>query len=111
MEEAIRKSGRTGHRDEPPVGTAVPENSAVGESASNGRAERTVQEVEDLLRVNKLALEAHIGEQIPSTHPVVRWMVKHVPDIFTKLRINHTGQSPYEQVAWQESPREESCLW
>ena len=37
MEQAIRKSGRNG--------TVVPEASAVGESASNGRAERTVQAV------------------------------------------------------------------
>ena len=41
MEQAIRKSGRHG--------TIVPEASAVGESASNARAERTVQAVEDLL--------------------------------------------------------------
>ena len=28
----------------------VPENSAVGESASNGKAERALQQVEDMLR-------------------------------------------------------------
>ena len=50
MEQAIRRSGRNG--------TIVPEASAVGESASNARAERTVQAVEDLLRVHKHALEA-----------------------------------------------------
>ena len=96
MGEAIRRSGRSGHRDAPDA--AVPENSAVGQSASNGRAERTVQEVEDLLRVHKLALEAHIGVQNPSKHPVVRWLVEHVADIFTKLRVNSTGQSPYEEL-------------
>ena len=64
LEEAIKKSGRNG--------IAMPENSAVGESASNGRAERVVQTVEDLLRVHKTALEARLGVQIPSTHAVLK---------------------------------------
>ena len=38
-------------------GAAVPEESAPGESASNGAAERAVQMVEDQLRTMKLALE------------------------------------------------------
>ena len=92
----------SGSLEDPDIETsptpAVPENSAVGESASNGRAERTVQEVEDLLRVHKLALEAHIGVQIPSRHPVVRWLVEHVADILSKLKVNSTGQSPYEEL-------------
>ena len=47
MEEAIKRSGRSGSMD--PV-IAVPEASPVGSSASNGRAERTVQAIEDQLR-------------------------------------------------------------
>jgi hypothetical protein len=90
MEQAIRKSGRNG--------TIVPEASAVGESASNSRAERTVQAVEDLLRVHKHALEARIGERLPSTHPTMRWLVEHVADILTKYTINDTGMSPYEEL-------------
>ena len=58
MDEAIRRSGRQG--DDIPL-TAVPENSAVGALASNGRAERTVQTVEDQLRVLKAAFESRIG--------------------------------------------------
>ena len=90
MEQAIRKSGRHG--------TIVPEASAVGESASNARAERTVQAVEDLLRVHKHALEARIGERLPSDHPTMRWLVEHVADILTKYTINDTGMSPYEEL-------------
>ena len=90
MEQAIRRSGRNG--------TAVPEASAVGESASNGRAERAVQTVEDLLRVHKIALEARIGVHIPADHAVLRWMVEHVADVLNKYSINSTGMSPYEEL-------------
>merc|ERR1711940_242046 len=41
----------------------VLENSAVGESKSNGFAERAVQSVEGMVRTLKLDLEARIGEK------------------------------------------------
>ena len=41
---------------------AVPENSAVGESQSNGRAERAVQDVEDHIRTLLGELENRIGQ-------------------------------------------------
>lgn len=93
-EDAVRRSGRAGHRD-PPGDSAVPENSAAGESASNNRAERAVQEVEDLLHVNKLAMEGHVGEQLPCSHPVIRWLVEDVADVLTKSKVNSTGRNPY----------------
>ena len=61
LKAAIKKSGRNG--------TIVPEASAVSESASNARAERTVQAVEDLLRMHKHALEARIGRRLGLTNP------------------------------------------
>ena len=48
MEETIKKSGRTGAHL--PSNVPVPEFSAVGKSASNGRVGRAVQMVEDQLR-------------------------------------------------------------
>ena len=44
LEEALRITGRTGIFE---AFEAIPEVSAVGESASNGRAERAVQSFED----------------------------------------------------------------
>ena len=95
MEQAVRKSGRNG--------TIVPEASAVGESARNARAERTVQAVEDLLRVHKHALEARIGKRIPSEHAVRRWLVEHVADLLTKYTVNESGMSPYEELHGRRS--------
>ena len=100
MDEAIRRSGRAGKLlpADVPSPQAVPENSAVGESQSNGRAERTVQTVEDLLRTHKLSLETKIKARLPSDHAVLRWMVEFVADVLTKYTINSTGQSPYEEL-------------
>ena len=50
---------------------AAPENSSVGESASNGLAERTVQAVEDRTRTLLLALESRIKSKIPVSHPLI----------------------------------------
>ena len=54
VETSLRSAGRAGIPEdaetfESGLAQAVNEHSAVGESASNGRAERTVQIVEDLL--------------------------------------------------------------
>ena len=96
MKEAITKSGRAGKHM--PLNTAVPEFSAVGESASNGRAERAVQMVEDQMRVGKSALEARLGAKIPCSHPIIRWMVEHYVDVINKYSINKSGMSPYEEL-------------
>ena len=68
MSEAIQKSGRSGEF----VPITVPENSAVGSSASNGRAERTSQIVEDQLRTMNAALERRLQLQVPSSHAEIK---------------------------------------
>lgn len=73
--EAVSESGRAGKRM--PLNAAVPEFSAVGESASNGRAQRAVQMFEDQLRVVKSALEARLDAKILCSHPIIRWRVAH----------------------------------
>ena len=55
----------------------VPEKRAVGESPSNGKAERAVQSVEDMVRSYLHALESRIKTKLPANHPVMRWMVEH----------------------------------
>ena len=102
MNEAVKRSGRSGSmipedEDSGPI-TAVPEASPVGSSASNGRAERAVQMVEDQVRTLKAALEAHIGFQLPCSHPAVRWLVQHAADVINKSAINPSGHTPYEDL-------------
>ena len=70
IEAALRNNGKAGAITE-----AAPEHSAVGESASNGMAEKTVQMFEDQLRTLKAALEAHTGTRLPMDHAVMKWLV------------------------------------
>ena len=63
---------------------AVPENSAVGESQSNGAAERPVQMLEDLVRTHKLSFEDRLGKPLPSTSPLLQWLVEHVAAVMNK---------------------------
>ena len=63
---------------------AVRENSAVGESQSNGKAEAAVQAVEDQIRVMKAALESRLSARIPSQHPVMKWMVEYAAVLLNK---------------------------
>ena len=75
--EAVKKPGRAGRRLPPGVTEladviAVQGKQTVGESQSNGRAERAVQAVENVLRVHQLALEARTETRICSKHPLFR---------------------------------------
>lgn len=51
----------------------VPELSAVGESPSNGKAERTVQTVEDMVRTYLSALEGRLQGRVNSDSPVPKY--------------------------------------
>ena len=71
IHEVVRRSTTPGDLYYGLVTSAVPENSAVGESQSNARAERSVQSFEDLLRTYKSALEARISAALPSHHAII----------------------------------------
>ena len=83
--------------------TIVPEHSAVGESQSNGKAERAVQQAEDQVRTAKSALESRIGAKIPSSLPIARWTVEHAIDIHNKYTVSFTMISPYEELHGQKA--------
>ena len=86
MEEAIKRSVRFGSMlpADVPALSAVPAASPVGLSTSNGRAERTVQMVEDRIRTLNAALEAHIGAVVLCDGPVTRWLVQHAASLHTR---------------------------
>ena len=43
----------------------------------NGKAKRSVQQLQDLVRTYKSAKETRIERRIPTDHPVLHWMVEH----------------------------------
>ena len=95
IEEALKSVGRSGRFES---FEAVPEASAVGESASNGKAERSVQAFEDLLRTLKSALETRLQTKLPVKHPVIRWLVEHVASIMNRFMVNPDGVTPYQAM-------------
>ena len=68
----------------------------MGELAQNGRAEKTVQKVENTVRIEKPILESRLGAKIPCSHPVDDWMDEDYTDIMNKYEINRSGRSAYE---------------
>ena len=84
FEEAFRRSHRQGSCYNPKLRQFVPESSAVGESQSNGKAENSVQRLEDMIRTYKSALETHISFRIPSKHPLIRWIVDHTASVYNR---------------------------
>ena len=74
------------------------ELSPVGESQSNGRAERAVQALEQQVRVLKLNLEQRLSAEIPATHPAIAWLVQHAAFLVTRLFRRRTGRTSYELV-------------
>ena len=87
---------RAGH------GTAM-EHSRVGDSNSNGRAERAIQDVKGLVRTLRSAVEEKIGERISLDHPLVPWMVRHAGHTITRCRIRENGRTAYQIMKGRRS--------
>ena len=103
--------------DQPVQGAAVPEESAPGESQSNGAAERAVQLVEDQVRTLKLALEHQIGVKVPMEHPIMMWLIEHAAMTLTNFHPgsddNLTGYERLHGHAYNARMPEfgESIMW
>ena len=81
---------------------AVRENSAVGESQSNGKAEAAVQAIEDQIRVMKAALESRLSARIPSQHPVMKWMVEYAAVILEQICCSTFGPNCVSRSPWED---------
>ena len=69
-----------------------------GESQSNGRAERAVQELEEGLRTHLLDLDAKLKTEVEIGSPAVSWLVENVADIVNKQNVGEDGKTPYERI-------------
>ena len=76
----------------------APENSAVGESQSNSRAERAVLEAEIRIRILKHALQERINRRLPSIHPVMHWLVQYAGVLITKYAVHEGNATSYPQI-------------
>jgi hypothetical protein len=74
------------------------ENSPVGESQSNGVAERAVQAAGEHIRVVKLALENKVGIRFPAVRPIMSWIAKRAADMINKFHVGPDGKTSYEII-------------
>ena len=74
------------------------ENSLVGDSRSNGIAERAVQSVAEQIRVLRTALEAKLKAKVPGNHPVICWLIEHSADLLNKYQKGDDGRTAYHRL-------------
>ena len=66
------------------------------DSKANGDAENAVKQVQGMVRTLKSCLESRLGTQIPTTHAVMWWMVRHAAWLLLVRRRGRDGRTPYE---------------
>ena len=84
----------------------VVEKAPVGESQSNGLAERGFRSLEEMMRVFKLDLEERVKQVIPMDWAVLEWMIEHVCDVMNKTVIGKDGRTAYERVKGKKAKAE-----
>ena len=87
-----------------PDAVAVPV--AVRESESNGSIESGVKVFKGLLLVHLGALEQKIEGHIPSSHPVMSWLVNFASDTLSKYLVGDDGKTGYDRL-FRKPVREE----
>lgn len=80
--------------DEP----TVLEHSPVGDSQSNGAAERAVRSLEEMMRTYLIDLERRANFKVPINHPLMEWLVEHSADMLNKCSHGSDGRSPYQRI-------------
>ena len=80
-----------------PLRTQI-ERSALGDSQSNGRAERAVQSIEMMVRTFKLDLESRMGQRLPVSSALFTWVVRHSADVYNKRQVGRDRATPYQRA-------------
>ena len=78
------------------------ENSPVGDSRSNGAAERAVQAIGEQVRVLRRGLEQRLGLKLSGKHPVTSWLVEHAADLLSRYQVGDDGRTGYERLKGEE---------
>ena len=74
---------------------AIPCATPKGSKGFLGRAERLHGTVEGLMRTFRVAIGDHYKVQIPITHPIVSWMVRHAAWIHDRYQTGMDGRTAY----------------
>ena len=79
------------------------ENSAIGDSDSNGTIERAIQDVEGQTRTLRSALEERIAVKVRLSSSVVPWMVRHAACLITRCRVRPSGRTSFQLMKGRRS--------
>ena len=74
-------------------GTGI-ENSKVGDSNSNGKIERAIRNVANMIRTIRSSLSASIGEEVKLGWSIVPWIVRHAFTLSRGAEFERTGKRP-----------------
>lgn len=79
------------------------ESYPVGNSQSNGIAERVVQSIEGQLRSLKDAFEKRTGTKITSDHDIIPWMVEFAAVLLNRYEVASNGKTACERLRGKQS--------
>ena len=75
----------------------IVEASPVGQSASNGMAERAIGSVGAQVRVIRSALEERWGVKLVGEHPIFTWMAEYAAVLLSRIEVGQDGKTSYER--------------
>ena len=90
---------------------AIPEESPVGESQSNGEIEAVAKIVGGQVRTMKQALEDRYNTQITAEHQSMPWLVRHAAQTINRCRILEDGRSPYQKDERKKIQKTIGSIW
>ena len=68
------------------------------DSKTNGDAENAVKQVTKQMRTLKLCLERSVGKKIPTSHPLMAWLVEHTAWVLNTRVVGPDGFTAYHRV-------------
>ena len=83
----------------------------MGESASNGMAERYVIMIKDQVRTIKDHLEFKIGEQLDHKNPVLQWTIRWAPMSLGRFKVGDNNRTPMERLRGEKRPDRNNMFW
>ena len=102
QEVAITDLQRTVARLRKDHGSAL-EQSRVGDSNSNGKVERAIQDLKGLVRTLKAALEINVGGKVNLSDPIVPLIVRHAAYIINVTRVRDNGRTAWQLMKGRRS--------
>ena len=79
------------------------ENSKVGDSNSNGKVERAIRDVGNMIRTLKSALSENSNMTLNLDMNIVPWMVRHAAYLITRCRVRSCGKTSVQLIEGQKS--------